>query len=231
MNGAGPLVSIVIPAFNAARYIRQALESVFRQTYPSIEIVVVDDGSEDDTRDAVLPFLDRLTYTKQAHLGIGAARNNGVGLARGSLLSFLDADDLFEPEKTQVQVRHLRERPDVDLVFGHVEEFLSEELPEAERQRLLLRPGAQPGLFAQSMLIRREAFDRVGPFREGLRAAEFVDWYSRARVAGLRHAVLPDLVFRRRLHLDNTSRREGRDPGDFLRVVKTAMDRRRDRNA
>ncbi|MGE0449780.1 MAG: glycosyltransferase family 2 protein [Vicinamibacterales bacterium] len=229
MSGDRPLVSVVIPVFNAAQYLPQALESVLAQACPSLQLIVVDDGSEDGAADAVAPFLDRVEYVRQPHRGIGAARNAGVERARGRLIAFLDADDLFTPHKLQVQLQHLEAHPDVDLVFGHVEEFISDELDEVERRKLMLRTGPQPGYFAQAMLIRREAFDRVGPFEEGLREAEFLDWYARARDAGLCHALLADVVFRRRLHRCNNGRHAGRDRGDLVRVVKAAMDRRRSR--
>lgn len=230
MNDGRPLVSVVIPAFNAARYIRQALDSVFGQTYEPIEIVVVDDGSDDETANVLRDIEGRITYTRQVHLGIGAARNHGVRLARGSLLSFLYADDLFTPDKTRLQVGRLLAQPDLDLVFGHVEEFVSAELTDPERLGLAPRQGTHPGLFAQGMLVRRDTFNRVGPFVEGLGSAEFIDWYSRAVDGGLRIAVQPDLVFRRRLHLHNTTRRDGRDGHDVVHVIKAAIDRRRRRH-
>lgn len=228
VNDGAPLVSVVIPAFNAARYIRQAINSVFVQTYEPIEIVVVDDGAEDETAKVLRDVEERLRYARQSHLGIGAARNHGVRLARGSLLSFLDADDLFTPDKTRLQVDCLLAQPDVDVVFGHFEEFVSEELTDSERLDLAPRRGTQLGPFCQGMLLRRDSFDRVGPFAEGLHAAEFIDWYSRAVEIGLRVAVLPDLVFRRRVHLHNTTRGDRRD---FVRVAKAAIDRRRRRPA
>jgi hypothetical protein len=153
-----------------------------------------------------------------------------VARAAGDLLGFLDADDLFMPGKIDRQVGVLLEHPSVDMVFGHVEEFYSNDLTPAERQRLVLRAGHHPGYMAQTMLIRRPAFDRVGLFRDW-RTGEFVDWYARATEAPLVSRMLPDVVTRRRLHRSNIGSRERGSRQDFAHILKAAMDRRAARAA
>ena len=117
-------VSVIIPAYNAARFLADAISSVFAQSHSHIQTVVVDDGSTDDTADVVRHYA--VSYIRQQHSGIAAARNTGVLAARGSLLAFLDADDLWTREKLARQINLLAQRPEVQLVAGRVEQFYDE---------------------------------------------------------------------------------------------------------
>jgi glycosyltransferase involved in cell wall biosynthesis len=121
---AGPLVSVVIPAFNAAKYIRETLDSVLAQTYRPIEIVVVDDGSTDGTREQILAYGDRVRYVWQPNSGgCSSPRNYGVRMASGEFIAFLDADDLIAPERIAAAVAVMKRRPDVGLAFTNFAHF------------------------------------------------------------------------------------------------------------
>jgi glycosyltransferase involved in cell wall biosynthesis len=219
-----PLFSVIIPAFNGARYLPEAIDSV-RAQHDSIELIVVDDGSTDDTVTVVRALGPGITLLQQAHAGIGSARNLGVAHARGTFLGFLDADDLFTPNKLTLQAAHLQREGGPDLSFGAVEEFVSGELADEQKARLHAR-GTLQGAVAGAMLMRRSAFSRVGPFA-AWRVGEFVDWYMRAMEAGLRAETLPDVVLRRRLHGDNVGIRARDARVDYARIMKGALDRRR----
>jgi glycosyltransferase involved in cell wall biosynthesis len=221
-----PAISVVIPAFNAGRYIAESLESVRQQRYPAHESIVVDDGSSDDTA-MIAKSVMGVRCIAIPHGGIGAARNAGVQIATGDLLAFLDADDRWEPDKLAWQVQILVDEPTVDMVFGHVLQFLSPDLDEHQRAQLRCVAEPQPGLLASAMLVRAEAFRRVGGFDTTLSVGEFVDWHSRATDLGLREWMLPDVVLHRRLHGGNTVLQQRDRKSDYLRVVKAALDRRR----
>lgn len=222
------LISVLIPAYNAAAYLGEAIESVFAQTHRPLEVVVVDDGSDDDTAAVAAGFGDRIRFAGQQRGGGGSARNAAVALARGSQLAFLDADDRFLPHKLERQLAALRLDPELDMVFGHVREFVSPELPAEARAAIRTPVAAAPWTAPNVMLIRRESFERVGPFATDLRVGETVDWYARAIDAGLKGLTLPEIVLERRLHATNTGMRE-RDAGlDYIRVVRASMARRRD---
>lgn len=112
-----PLVSVIIPAYNATKYIGAAIDSVLAQTYENYEIIVVDDGSTDGTKEKLHAYRDRIVYHYQKNRGEAGARNSGIRLAKGPLLAFLDADDLWMPQKLEIQVEALQRYPDAALAF------------------------------------------------------------------------------------------------------------------
>jgi glycosyltransferase involved in cell wall biosynthesis len=223
-----PLISVMIGVYNAEPYLAEAIESVFAQTYRPLELIVVDDGSTDASGEVAQRYGDAVTYLRQENAGNGAARNRAAELASGEHFAFLDADDRFVPDKLERQEAVLEASPDVDVVFGHVVEFVSPEL--TEEQRASIRPPASsptplPG--PNLMLVRREAFSRVGPFSETLKVGVTVDWYARAVDAGVITHMLPDVVLERRLHLTNNGLRESDSRSQYLHVLKASLDRRR----
>jgi glycosyltransferase involved in cell wall biosynthesis len=118
-----PFVSVVVTTYNQEKYICETLESVFAQTYPHYEVIVVDDGSTDGTAAAVRSFGTRLRYVYQDNQGVAGARNTGVAQARGELIALLDGDDLWHPEKLRVQVEAFLKHPDAGLVAVDIEQF------------------------------------------------------------------------------------------------------------
>jgi glycosyltransferase involved in cell wall biosynthesis len=185
-----PTVTVIIPAYNQSRYLGEAVQSVLAQTYGDFEIVVVDDGSTDDTRSVAAGFTDpRVRYIYQQNRGLSAARNTGIRHARGALLTFLDSDDLFLPEKLGLLVAALDENPHVGFVAGQavlidevsrpVGEVFDRGLP-ADRSELLLGNPLHVG----SVLLRREWQERVGLFDETLRSYEDWDMWLRLVRAG-----------------------------------------------
>ncbi len=211
-----PLVSAVLPAFNAERYLGEAIRSVLEQDARPLEILVVDDGSADGTAAVAEGFGEAVRLLRCAHGGIGAARNRGVAAARGELVAFLDADDVWPPGRLRALRHAFQAEPAPDLVFGRTVEFRDSGVESPPCQAML--PGAA--------LLRLDAFRRVGPFREDLRVGEFIDWMARARELGLREAVIDAVCLRRRIHASNT----GRDTAariDYTEVVRQALLRRR----
>ena len=223
-----PLISVMIGAYNAAPYLGEAIESVLGQSYRPLELIVVDDGSDDGTADVARSFGEAVTYGYQENAGNGSARNHAVRLASGDVFAFLDADDRFVPEKLEWQWSELEADPQLDVVFGHVQEFVSPEL--TAEQRASVRPPAPepaPWTAPNLMLIRRQKFLDVGPFSESVRVGVTVDWYARATEAGLKTLMLPQVVLERRLHLTNNGLRERDSRAQYMHVLKAALDRRR----
>lgn len=221
-------VSVVIPAFDAERYLAEAIGSVLAQSVAPREILVADDGSTDGTA-AVARRFAGVTVLPGPHLGIGATWNRGIAAAAGRYIAFLDADDLWTPEKLAQQMEAMESRAAPGIVLGSVEQFISADASEEFRRRVACPPGPMPGYAAGAMLARREVFGRVGPFEPGLRMGAFIDWFHRADCLGVATVVLPQIHLLRRLHGGNFSLREAAARRDFARVAKAAIDRRRRR--
>jgi glycosyltransferase involved in cell wall biosynthesis len=228
---AQPLVSIGIPVYNCERFLGEAIESVLAQTYEHVEVILVDDGSNDHSADIVRSFGSRVRYCYQTNAGIGAARNRAVELATGELLAFLDADDRWTEDKLAIQVAALQADPSLDMVFGQVRQLRNG--PEWElgiREEKCNPDDLVGGMVPGAMTVKRASFSRVGPFREDCKIGEFIDWYARASDMGLRFTTLSDLVLWRRLHDANQGVRERHAITDYARVLKDALERRRAAN-
>lgn len=220
-------VGVVIPARNAADYIGEAIESVLSQGDLVTELVVVDDGSEDETPAAAARLGNgRVRVLHQEQLGPAAARNHGARSLSTDLLAFLDADDLWTAESLRRRME-LMGSTSADAAFGLMEQFVSERLSEEERKRLHYDPRPQPGWASGAMLVRRKAFQEIGPFPEHRRGGDFIEWFLAARRGGLRTVMVDVVVLRRRLHDRNISRTEPAINSDYLSIVRAELARRR----
>jgi len=223
----GSLVSVVIPAHNSEPYIRATLESVLAQKHRPLEILVVNDGSTDPTAEIVRGYAPDVCLIEQEQRGHPAARNAGIRASTGEFLAFLDHDDLWSPEKLELQMACFARDPALDLVFGHIQNFFTPEMTQAERDRIAVPLQPLPGLLQGAMLARRSSFDRVGPFSEKRGMGDFLDWYGRAMLAGMNMDMLPETVLHRRIHASNYQRTHKHQRREYLRAVKDLLDRRR----
>jgi len=220
-------VTVIVPVYNGERYVAEALESILNQTRKPLEVLVIDDGSTDGTAGVVRSFASRVRYHYQPNRGVGSARDRGAELSRGAFLAFLDADDLWNSDKLALQEEAFEADPSLEAVFGHVRQFVSPDADEKTRKTVRYAGEALPGFHVDTLLVRRDAFHRVGHFGR-LKRAGFPDWFARARETGLRYAMLPQVVACRRIHGDNMTRLE-RDEvqKEYFRLLKAALDRRR----
>ena len=224
-----PLISCIMPVFNGERYLGEALDSFLGQTYRPLEVIVVDDGSTDGTAGVVARYGERIAYLFQPNAGPAAARNLGLGAARGEFVAFLDADDLWHPEKLARQMARFRARPELDMSVTGVQNFWAPEVIEDDqRYRDPRNRPPWPGYVCPTLLARREAFEVVGPFNSSLRLSSDDEWFIRAAEHGQVRELLPQVLVRRRYHRSNLTLRLAND--DFttrLQFVKESLDRRR----
>ncbi len=221
-----PLVTVVIPAFNRERYLGDALESVLSQGREPLEVIVVDDDSSDGTVGVARRY-PGVRCISRPHGGAAAARNTGVVAAHGDLLAFLDSDDIWVEGKVTCQIAALRSIPGAAMVFGWVRHFLSPDIPDAVRTRLRCPPEPSPGRCCGTLLVTREAMERVRPFDETLGAGEFIDWYSRARGTGTTEVTVEQVVLRRRLHGGNCGFQQPALRQELVRAVANHLRRQR----
>jgi glycosyltransferase involved in cell wall biosynthesis len=221
------LVSVVIPAHNSQRYIVPTLDSILAQKHRPLEILVVDDGSSDSTAQTVRGYAPEVRLIEQEQRGHPAARNTGIRAASGEFLGFLDHDDLWSPDKLERQIASFERNAELDLVFGHIQNFFTPEMTLEDRGRLAVPLRPLPGLLQGAMLARRHSFDRVGMFSEARGTGDFLDWYGRAMLAGLNVEMLPETVVYRRIHANNYQRTHKHQQRDYLLAVKDLLDRRR----
>ena len=205
-----PRVSVIVPAFNYAQYLGEALGSMLAQTFADWECVIVDDGSTDDTPAVARGFVardPRFRYVRQDNAGLAAARNRGLAESTGEYVQFLDADDRLSPRKLEKHAAFLDAHPDVEFVYSLATFFRTEEpdrvlyslhghLSRPLMQRVSGNAAALEKLeqfnimVAVAPLVRRRAFERAGTFSESARACEDWDMWLRCAVAGCRFEFL-----------------------------------------
>jgi glycosyltransferase involved in cell wall biosynthesis len=202
------LISCVVPVFNGERYLREALDSILAQTYQPLELIVVDDGSTDGTATLAAGYGERIRYLWQANAGEASARNRGLSAAQGEFIAFLDADDLWHPEKLTRQVARFHERPELDLSFTWFQNFWVPELAEEAKlyqKRMLAQPVSAYGI--STFVTRRSGFTKFGSFNTTEHpAAASMLWFLRAVERGAAIEIWPEVLTYRRLHAANLSR-------------------------
>ncbi len=195
-------ISVLIPVYNGEKYIGEAIESVLKQTLRPLEIVVVDDGSADESC-AVAASFPGVRCVSIPHQGIAAARNRAVKEAIGEWIAFLDSDDLWMPDKLEKQMAYLSSHPGCEIVFCRYRNF-SELLPETmtERQKTVL--AGYVDQYLASACIRKSLFERCGLFDIRYGYGEDTEWTARAGFAGVdtRHCI-EECLYLRRIHESN----------------------------
>lgn len=231
---------MVIPVFNGEAYLAAAIESALSQTYEPVEVIVVDDGSTDRSAAVAAEYGVRLL--RQPNRGVSAACNAGLRHARGELIAFLDADDLWVPERLEIQAQHLLQRPHLGFVMAHAIQFLEPgaEHPEwltegwiasvgavaAERPRSARSDVTAPVSHPRTLLARTELFAEIGGFSEDMDIGEDLDWLMRAKDSGIRHELLPEVVLHHRLHSSNASYRLGDSLAMRMRTARESVARK-----
>lgn len=227
MTDNQPLVSILIPCHNSEASIAESIDSALNQTYPNVEVIVVDDGSTDRSIEVIQSFGDRVRLKKIDHQGACVARNRGLQLSHGEFIQFLDADDILLPSKLDMQVPILYS-DQADLVFCNGYLF-GDDRPQRSIKKLLALPspdGIDPFLYCLSNgfgtegpLHRRSFLEKVGGFRNGLAGAQEFDLHIRLGALGARLHKLDDFLFKHRNHNDSNRITHKPKPPGFMTKV------------
>ena len=230
MTPKNPFISVIIPAYNAAEFLADAVQCIWDQNYPELEVILVDDGSTDDTPRVAASFGGKVRYTRQENQGPGSARNHGLRLARASLIAFLDADDLWPPYTLKLLGSHLADYPGTEMVLGRMQYLRQIQGPDG---RPKLEPFAQPVLTLNldAGLFRKAAFDKVGPFDPTMASSDDMDWFLRAREARISMDFVEQVVLFYRRHDHNLTHDRKASLSHFTHALKRSLDRRRQSGA
>ena len=223
------LVSAIMPVYNGDRYLSEAIESVLAQTEHNIEIIVIDDGSTDNTGKIAQSYKDNISYMYQSNSGAPSARNRGLEMARGEFIAFLDADDLWSKNKLELQLGYLSQDPSIEIVLGYQQIM---QLIGVKDENNTFENIAYPSMTLQlgAGLFRKSAFEKVGKFNPELRYADDWDWFMRGRELGISMRMYPETVLFYRRHDRNLTNHKELDNHYTIRMLKKSLDRRRQQN-
>lgn len=219
-------VSVIIPVYNGEAFLNDAFQSIRQQEYEAIEIIIVDDGSTDNTKEIAAIFEKEVRYHYQPNSGLPAARNSGVKMAIGDVISFLDVDDLWSKDKTRLQTEILKKSPSAEIVLGYTQIMM---LTGTIDGMHVFKEWASPVL-AMSLggaVFRKSVFDKIGLFDETQRYCDDWDWFMRARELHIEIIVHKDVVQFYRRHDKNMTNQETLNTHYFIRMLKKSLDRRR----
>ena len=223
---AAGLVSAIVPVFNGERFLREALDSIAAQDYAPLEMIVVDDGSTDDSA-LIAQRCAQAHYLFQPNQGCGPAKNTGLSAAHGEFIAFLDADDLWLPGKIRQQVEALRRAPEAGITTGRMTFFFEPGVSRPAWVPAAFLTEPQPAYLPSGLLIRRSVFDQVGIFDSTFALTNDYEWLTRARDAGVPEVLTPHVVVRRRVHDGNLTYRTAELSEELLRMLRTSVHRKK----
>ncbi len=222
------MVSVLIPTYNAEKYLAETIQSVLSQTSPLLEVLVVDDGSSDRSADLASSYGSPVRCIRRPHMGLPATRNAAMAAACGEYLLHLDADDLLTANSIEMRMHALAADPSYDGVVGRFSCFLSPELDDEQCAQFKLPAGPQKGHMVGASIIRAETFARLGGLDEGLKSGADLDWSIRAKESCIRLLSIPDVVYHRRIHGSNMSLTMKQTAvSNQIHILKRSLDRRR----
>lgn len=221
-----PRVSVIMPVYNGERFVGEALESIRRQNYEPLEIIIVDDGSTDKSAEIVAGYGSWIHYVHQENAGPAAARNRGLELAQGEFITFLDVDDLWPDGKLTLQIERLIHDRDLDIVLGRIQYV---ELPGAARREISFesQDNTLTGILLGCGVYRKSVFKKVGKFDESFRLGEDQDWFLRAREAKIPMVILKETTLIYRIHNSNLTQDFTFQKSQLGTVIKKSLERRR----
>ena len=220
-----PLISVMMPTYNNAKYIGQAIDSIYAQNYGNIEIIIVDDGSTDNTKEVVQQYKD-IKYFYIEHKGIPFARNVALENAKGEYIAFLDSDDYWLPNKLNTQMQYFKEHPDCEIVFTKYENFFENE--DVKKNKIAIfekNTEKNNNNCLETSVVKKSVFDKCGKFNEALQFGEDTEYIYRISKnnINMKH-IINKIFYMRRLHGKNISlKRNSGLMKDFLRKFSNTL--------
>jgi len=221
-------VSAVIPVYNGEAFLSEAVESIRQRGYRPLEIIILEDGSTDNTKRIARGLNGDVHYIYRPNSGLPAARNRGLQISQGNVIGFLDVDDLWRRDKLECQLAHLNEASSADIVIGYTRILMLMDIVEGKH---IFKKWADPifALSVGSALFRRSVFETVGCFDEARRYCDDWDWFMRARECGVTMLVHTEVTQFYRRHVRNMTNQEKLGNHYFTKMLKKSVDRRREK--
>ncbi len=221
-----PLISVIIPAYNGAAYLAEAIQSILNQTYPHFEIWVIDNGSKDQTAQIAKSFPEvHYVYSEVADTAL--ARNKGILLARGSFFAFLDQDDVWQPDKLAKQLAYFEKNPSLSGVICQQQMVLQEghSKPHWLKKEFLKTP--QPAYLPSALLVKRTAFEQTNLFDPIFSLSSDTDWFFKAKNRGVEIGLYPEVLLIRRIHNENASNQSTQNQKELFLIIRNSLQEKR----
>ena len=224
-----PFISVIMPVYNGEAFVVAALQSIFAQNYSPLEVIVIDDGSTDTTAQLVQTLIPpagvTLRYFYQPNKGQASAMNYALRLAQGEVIGFLDADDLWPPDRILPQLAHFSGSPETLIILGRFQSFVdSANVNPHEIDRINQRPYHYS---LGSSLFKRQAFDLIGDFDQTMLFSYDWDWHIRAQDAGIPTIIEPQISLLRRIHRNNMTRQREQGSQAIFQMLRKTRARRK----
>ncbi|RLD45743.1 MAG: glycosyltransferase family 2 protein [Bacteroidetes bacterium] len=222
-----PLVSIIIPTYNHGKYLHDALSSVFADSYSPKEVIVVNDGSTDNTAEIAASF-PHLQYIYQKNQGVAVARNTGVRAAKGKYIAFLDSDDIWMAGRIKRTIDYFLKHPDVEYVLAQQKMFLEKDYPKPAHieQAWLEKPIDTSG--SGVLTVRRSCFEKIGLFNPDYQIGEDTEWFLRANEANILVGRMDFVAIKRRIHGANLTVAQVKEARfSLFKMMKESIERKK----
>ncbi|MBL1211076.1 glycosyltransferase family A protein [Geminocystis sp. GBBB08] len=219
-------ISVIIPVYNGERFLAEAIKSIMKQNYQPLEIIVIDDGSTDKTVNVASRFKDITKYIYQENSGVSRARNTGIKMAKGDLITFLDADDLFPSNSLEKYVDFMKKNIDVDIVQGYTQD---QWLYKIEDDRLLFESKRKPHISFNvgSAIWKKSVFEKIGLFNESMSYGEDVDLWVKVNENSMKKVIIERITLFYRRYKSYINYETARKNMSLMKVMKQYLDRSR----
>ncbi|OYU93651.1 MAG: hypothetical protein CFE21_19665 [Bacteroidetes bacterium B1(2017)] len=222
-------IGVIISVFNAEKYLSESLDSVLNQSMPAKEIIVINDGSKDHSIDILKRYGKKIKLIDRENKGVPYSVNEGISLVKQPWISFNDGDDIWAPNKLELQYNYLLDHKDLRILFGMMRQFISPELSETDKASIYVPVNPEKAFIRPAMLVHQSVFAKHGLFNPSLKAGDFIEWFQRIKEKDVKFDFIDEVVYFRRLHKNSLSSQHGVKE-DFLKILKAKLDRSKIQN-
>lgn len=223
-------ISVILPVYNGSAYLKEAIQSVLSQSFPSLELIIVDDGSTDDSPLIVQELMQidqRIRYLTQENSGVSAARNTGITASNGRFIAFLDQDDRWTTEALHYHITYHQQNVGVGYTLGHQICFLEEDCTPPAWFKLQMLDVPHVGYLPGTLMVKQSVFQELGLFDTRYAISSDADWFARANDTQIPMYILPQLILERRIHNENQSQQSRQIHRELFELLSASIRRKK----